>query len=195
MRWALMLAAAGVTGKFAGSPGQLLQRGRHLLGSSSELGSAAGGLPGRLFDAGKAAAAATASSGIDSLTDRLHRRTESLRRPGASKDGYAEDDDGYEEDVSTGKRGRGADPTTDAPAEDEFDDDLDEEESASSGGRAGSRRGRAKRVPERSDSARSRSVRSDDEPEGDDAQPVATRRPAARSRSDQSRSPVRRVRG
>jgi hypothetical protein len=70
MRLALMLAAAGATGKL-GSPGELAQRGVKMLASSPEVAKIGQTVRGELVDALKAAAVTAASSRIDSLSDRL----------------------------------------------------------------------------------------------------------------------------
>jgi hypothetical protein len=83
MRLALMLAAAGATGRL-GTPGELLQRGTKMLASSPEVAKIAEDLRGELFDALKAAAVTAASSRIDSLSDRLQEAGgERLREAGS----------------------------------------------------------------------------------------------------------------
>jgi hypothetical protein len=113
MRWALTLAAAGATGRFAGSPGALVKQAGSLLGANPELKSLTSDVRGRLTEAGKAVAVSMASGRISALTEELEKRTESLRRP-ESPDEAA--DDAEEED------------RVDAEGTDEDEDLLDEEE-------------------------------------------------------------------
>jgi hypothetical protein len=74
MRLALMLAAAGASGRLGGTPGELLQRGTKALASSPEVGKVVDNLRGELVDALRAAAVTAASSRIDALSDRLQER-------------------------------------------------------------------------------------------------------------------------
>src|SRR5262245_11580630 len=79
LRAALMLGAAAAVGRMTLDPQSLLKRGRQLLGSATELGQVTElGKP--LTAAGKAAAAAAVSRGIDSVGERMQRRTDLLRR-------------------------------------------------------------------------------------------------------------------
>src|SRR5215218_4810795 len=70
-RLALMLAAAGITGKFPSSPTDLVAHGVKSLGTSSQLTDLTGQLRGELLNAAKAAAVAAATSRVDALNDRL----------------------------------------------------------------------------------------------------------------------------
>lgn len=110
MRLALMIAAAGATGKMGVGPRQLLQQGYKRLAASPELGKITDSLRGELLDAAKAAAMTAATGKIESLNDRLQ---DQLSVPGKSKrgkaeepeedeaedlDDYDEDEDEYEEE-------------------------------------------------------------------------------------------------
>ncbi|MEV4570698.1 hypothetical protein AB0K12_43700 [Nonomuraea sp. NPDC049419] len=78
LRTAAVLVAAGLAGKASGNGGGLLSQGLKTLGSSADLGQLTEQLRGGLLEAGKAAT----SRQIDSLSDKLHERAESLRSPG-----------------------------------------------------------------------------------------------------------------
>lgn len=91
MRMATVLAAAAATGGITGIGGPLLRRGAKLLGSTELLGNVspqfreiADTVRGDLIEAGKAAATAAVSGRIESLTDSLHERAETIRNPGAA---------------------------------------------------------------------------------------------------------------
>jgi hypothetical protein len=117
MRMATVLAMAAATGGIGGLGPAALKRGVKLLGSTDLAGSLSPQvteivetLRGDLLDAGKAAATAAMSSRIDSLSDSLHDRAETLRNPEAvvSDAGEAVSDAGKD----AGKRVRsGADST------------------------------------------------------------------------------------
>ena len=79
-RLALTLAAAGVTGRLSNDPAALVRQGARLVGSSPEIKVLSETVRGRLLEAGKAAAVAAASSQVDSLSERLQGRTETVRR-------------------------------------------------------------------------------------------------------------------
>jgi hypothetical protein len=105
MRLALMIAAAGATGK-AGGARQLLQRGLRGLADSPEFGQIADSLRGELLTAAKSAAATVATSRVKSLNSRLQDAKIPGQRDSDDED-YAEPDD---QDV------------------DELDEDYEEEE-------------------------------------------------------------------
>lgn len=71
MKMALMLAAAGATGRFPGGPRDLLARGSKMLASSPEFAKIGDTVRGELVNAAKAAAVTAASQRIDSLSNRL----------------------------------------------------------------------------------------------------------------------------
>lgn len=139
MRTATVLAIATATG---GLGGMALRRGMKMLGSTEalskvapQLGDIAGTVRGDLVDAGKAAATAAVSSRIESLTDSLHERAETIRNPAAAA-GQAGEAAG-DTVRGAGRRGRrlaGRDEAdevdeVDEPQEepDEFDEDEDAE--------------------------------------------------------------------
>jgi hypothetical protein len=88
MRMAAVLAGATAVGGIGGLGGSVLRRGVTALGSTDllggvapQLGDIADKVRGDLLDAGKAAALAAVTGRIDSLTDSLHERADTLRAP------------------------------------------------------------------------------------------------------------------
>lgn len=71
MKMALMLAAAGATGRFPGGPRDLLERGTKMLAKSPEAAKIGDVVKEELVSAAKAAAVTAASQRIDSLSNRL----------------------------------------------------------------------------------------------------------------------------
>ncbi|WP_157995684.1 hypothetical protein [Thermomonospora amylolytica] len=78
LRWALTLAGAGASRRLPGNVKGLTAQGVQLLGSSPEAKALTQTVRGRLTEAGRAAVMAAASSRIDDLSDRLHKRTDLL---------------------------------------------------------------------------------------------------------------------
>ncbi|WP_230425067.1 hypothetical protein [Prauserella cavernicola] len=97
MRLALMIAAAGATGKFGAAPRELLQQGVKRLAASPELSKITDSVRGELLDAARSAAVTAASSRIDSLNDRLQDRiTNPVRGTrGQDENGEQPADDDY----------------------------------------------------------------------------------------------------
>jgi hypothetical protein len=106
MKLAMMLGGMAA-GRQAGGPGELLKAGTKLLSSSPELSRLTDEVRGRLLEAGKGAALAVAARQVESLTDRVGKRVESLG------------------DVGVPRRSRKAEeePETDEYAEDEYAED------------------------------------------------------------------------
>jgi hypothetical protein len=77
MKVALMLGGMAA-GRRAGGPTELLAQGAKLLGQSPELTRLTEEIRGRLLEAGKGAAMAVATRQVESLTDRVGKRVESL---------------------------------------------------------------------------------------------------------------------
>jgi hypothetical protein len=73
MRLALMLASAGITGKFRTKPTDVLADGLKSLGASEELMQLTDQLRGQALNAAKAAALATAINGVNALNERLQQ--------------------------------------------------------------------------------------------------------------------------
>ncbi|MFG6198616.1 hypothetical protein [Nonomuraea sp. JJY05] len=104
LRWATALAAAGVAGALRKSNGGggLLGQGLKILGSSPEIEQLTGRLRGELLEVGKAAAVAATSRQIDSLSEKLHGRAESIRqggRPRAAEEPEEEEEEEYGEEA------------------------------------------------------------------------------------------------
>jgi hypothetical protein len=106
MKLALMLGGMAA-GRSAGGPGELLGRGTKLLNSSPELARLTDVLRGRLLEAGKGAALAVATRQVESFTDRVGKRVESLGDIGAPLRKKAEEE-----------------PATEGSAEDESAEDA-----------------------------------------------------------------------
>jgi len=154
MRVALMLAAAGITGKFPGSPTQLVAHGLKSLGASADVSQLSQQLRGELLDAARAAALAAATHQIDSLNDRLQgvtstvgadelledvgdtvgdtvdRAGEPVRSlTGLGRKRRRDDEDRYEEDDDTYEDDEPLDVDEDIDEDEEpDDDDLDEDD-------------------------------------------------------------------
>lgn len=77
MKLAMMLGGMAA-GRKAGGPGELLKSGTKLLNSSPELARLTDEVRGRLLEAGKGAALAVAARQVESLTERVGKRVESL---------------------------------------------------------------------------------------------------------------------
>lgn len=78
MRLALMLAAAGITGKFPTTPTALAAQGLKSLGASADLSQLTQQLRGEVLNAARAAAVAAATKQVDSLNDRLQGVTSAV---------------------------------------------------------------------------------------------------------------------
>jgi hypothetical protein len=119
MKLALMLGGMAA-GRSAGGPGELLGRGTKLLNSSPELARLTDVLRGRLLEAGKGAALAAATRQVESFTDRVGKRVESLGDVGAPLRKKAEEEPEAEEE-----------PATEEYAEDESAEDESAEDAGS----------------------------------------------------------------
>ncbi|KUI22929.1 hypothetical protein AU193_09920 [Mycobacterium sp. GA-1285] len=122
MRIALMLAAAGLTGKFPG-PGQLLSKGVASLGVSDQIHDLSSQLRGEVLTAARAAAMTAATNRVDALNDRLQGvvPTEEVGRTAGS----AVDDLTSATGLLNGGRGQAArdDSYDDSYDEDDYDDE------------------------------------------------------------------------
>ncbi len=123
MRIAMMLAAAGVTGKFPARSAELLGQGLKTLGATDQLRDLTDQLRGEVLTAAKAAAVAAATNRVDALNDRLQGvvPTEEVgRTAGSAVSG-----------LTSGVTGRGRRRRDDEYDEDSYDDeplDVDEED-------------------------------------------------------------------
>lgn len=182
MKTALMLAGAGLTGRFPGAPRDLLERGGKALAGSPEVAELGRSIRGELLTAAKSAAMAAASERIDSLSSRLQSG------PGEVLEGVTE-----AVPSATTSRARREEPEPEPepadeydeePADEESDEELVEEEAPRARKRPAARR----RATGDARPARTRaSARSDD---SDDEAPARSRKATASSGS----TPVRRTR-
>ncbi|KWX62488.1 hypothetical protein [Mycobacterium sp. NAZ190054] len=96
MRWALMLAGAGITGKFPTHPSDLMAHGLKTLNASTDLGQLTEQLRGELVTAARAAAVSAAVSQVDALNNRLQGVTsaagvdDTLEQVGGAADGVGD---------------------------------------------------------------------------------------------------------
>jgi len=98
MKLAMMLGGMAA-GRKAGGPGELLRTGSKLLNSSPELARLTEEVRGRLLEAGKGAALAVAARQVESLTDRVGKRVESLGDVGVPRRKKSEEpEDDYEDE-------------------------------------------------------------------------------------------------
>jgi hypothetical protein len=100
MKLAMMLGGMAA-GRRAGGPGELLKTGTKLLSSSPELSRLSDEVRGRLLEAGKSAALAVAARQVESLTDRVGKKVESLGDVAAPRRGKADEEpvaDEYEDE-------------------------------------------------------------------------------------------------
>jgi len=101
MKLALMVAGFTAGRGLPTRPSELLKHGSDAVRSSPELTKLVDFARGSLFDAGKAAAVAAASSRMESVSDRLSERATSLGTPGIRRrgdDNGAVEEDSYEDE-------------------------------------------------------------------------------------------------
>jgi hypothetical protein len=94
-KWALAIAAAAGGKRLVGKQGNVVGQATEMA-KSAGLDQLTGDLRGRLVEAGKAAAVSAVSSRIDSFSEGLHSRSESLRgdgRPGRDAEDAEESSD------------------------------------------------------------------------------------------------------
>ena len=206
MRLATMLAIGAATGGAAKLGPAALRHGTKYLGKTDIAGALGpqvteivNTVRGELLDAAKGAAAAAVTSRIDSLSDNLHDRAETLRNPEAAVGkagetagetvGRAGETVGRAGGKLRGQRRRGRD----ADIEDEAEPDLDGEERGN--GRVRRERTRASEEPDEYDEPVDEYEDEDlDEAPADEAgEPEEDEAPAPRRRRS-TRSPVVRAR-
>jgi hypothetical protein len=143
MRLALMLAAAGITGKFPARPTDVVAHGLKSLGGSGELSRLGDQLRGEVLEAARSAALTAVTNQVDSLNDRLQGVTSAVgadevlddvgstvgdtvgivggrRRPRSEEEEYPGEDDAYDEPEYDDE---------DEPLDvDEVDDEVDDRE-------------------------------------------------------------------
>ncbi|WP_034286838.1 hypothetical protein [Amycolatopsis benzoatilytica] len=165
MRLALMIAAAGATGKAGVSPSKLVRNGLSQLASSEEIGKLTSLAKDELLTAAKSAAVTAASGRIESLTERLQdggNPAGEARNPAGEE--KATEPAGDEPDQETGEEAAEKPRRRRTPTRRSADDDDQDSQ---------------RRPRRRSASSRS----SDEDDEETERRPAATRR-----------SPVRRAR-
>jgi hypothetical protein len=116
MRIALMVAGAGLTGKFPAGPGGLVTQGLRSLGASDQLHDLTDQLRGEVLTAARAAAMAAATNRVDALNNRLQGvvPTEDVGRAAGSAAG------GLTSVAGLGRNGR----PIDFDKQDRYDDEL-----------------------------------------------------------------------
>lgn len=201
MRLALMLAGAGLTGKFPAHATDLVAHGVKSIGSSNQVGDLTDQLRGGLVDAAKAAVVAAAANRVDALNDRLQgisapsgdgRGVLAGRERSRSSDDEdlyddVEEVDGEEEEPASDREDEYED--AEVVDEDEYDDESEDEEpddesepEADQSRRP--RRGTGRQAPAPSLRRRSAEAASDHKSTG--------RRPGRRKAVANKRAPVRR---
>ena len=188
MRLALMIAAAGATGRANLSPAKLLETGLSRLGSSPELSKLTDIARDELMSAAKAAAVTAATSRIESLSDRLQEGGP-LRAP--KQDSDDTDDTGDTRDTDDTDEEYAEVVPEETQADTDTDTDADEEKPPPrrKTARSGGRRRSATRSGGNSAESGNDSGRDDSADESDE-QPARVRR----SRASTGRAPVRRAR-
>jgi hypothetical protein len=194
MKMALMLAAAGATGRFPGGPRVLLERGTKMLASSPEVAKIGESVRGELLNAARAAAVTAASQRIESLNSRLQSGGEGL----TDTVGGVADVAGVGDVVrKKGRRSRKDDvdaATVDAEPEDEYadeeaeiEDEQDEDEPEPAVRRPTARRRATSGAGSRNGESRSESAAD----EGDEPAPRVRK---TRAQAPTDAAPVRRGR-
>ncbi|MDV7355358.1 hypothetical protein R4282_20385 [Rhodococcus oxybenzonivorans] len=196
MKMALMLAAAGATGRFPGGPRVLLERGTKMLASSPEVAKIGESVRGELLNAARAAAVTAASQRIDSLNSRLQSSGQGV----TDTVGGVADVAGVGDVVrKRGRRSRKNDvdaATVDAELEDEYADEEaeieDEQDEPKPEPEPAVRRPTARRRA--TSGAGSRNGESRSESAADEGDEPAPRRRKTRAQAPTDAAPVRRGR-
>jgi hypothetical protein len=135
MRIAMMLAAAGITGKFPAMPASLVANGLKSLGASDQLHDLTDQLRGEVLNAAKAATLAAATHRVDALNDRLQgvvpteqvgQAAGSATRGLTSVTGHARR--GREDDFEEDEDAYGDEEPLDVEEEDLEDEDFEDED-------------------------------------------------------------------
>lgn len=203
MKMALMLAAAGATGRFPGGPRDLLERGTKMLASSPELAKIGDTVRGELVNAAKEAAVTATSRRIDSLSNRL-------QSGGQVVTGTVSDVTDTVDDVTkVGKFGRKKRARSradeDAPADEQPENDYaDEEDEADDYEEPDEDEADEEPTPPRRPAARRRSTGGSTRPTSksgttksheDDDEEAPARKRRTRAKATTESAPVRRARG
>lgn len=199
MRLALMIAAAGATGKHGTNPTGLLRAGLSRLGESAELGKLTESVRGELLDSARAAATKAATSRVESLTQRLSgdsggQKEADGETAGEERDtggGEAPSEDGENGEDRTGgeaSSGDGEERTRKPSVRKRSRPSGGEDEAGPRGRRATSAAGSRRPARKRAESSAASSSAGEAGDGGDDGD-----RPRTRARSSAGRSPVRRT--
>ncbi|CAM3114103.1 hypothetical protein SAXI111661_18820 [Saccharomonospora xinjiangensis] len=190
MRLALMIAAAGATGKHGTNPAGLLRAGLARLGESAELGKLTESVRGELLDSARAAATKAATSRVESLTQRLSGDSGGKKEPDGETDGEERDTGGGEEERTGGEAssGDGEERTRKPSVRKRSRPSGGEDEAGPRGRRATSAAGSRRPARKRAESSAASGSAGEAGDGGDDGD-----RPRTRARSSAGRSPVRRT--
>lgn len=189
MRFALSLAGAAMARRSTGTPADLLERGTALLKSSSALTELTDTVRGELMDAARSAAVTAASNRIDALNERLQQGATLV----SDTDRHRERDAGSDEHETGDEPRRDAEITSgrgDAPDEDEYGTDRDDQE------RAGARRATRARSggPVNARTRRAASSRTSNRGAGSEDRTPVSSSARRRASADAGDAPVRRTR-
>ncbi|EID52440.1 hypothetical protein [Saccharomonospora xinjiangensis] len=195
MRLALMIAAAGATGKHGTNPAGLLRAGLSRLGESAELGKLTESVRGELLDSARAAATKAATSRVESLTQRLSGDSDGQKEADGETDGEERDTGGGEAPSEDGedRTGRaapsrdGEDRTRKPSARKRSRASGGEDEAGPRGRRATSAAGSRRPARKRAESSAASGSAGESGAGGDEDHP------RTRARSSAGRSPVRRT--
>ncbi|MEY7971946.1 hypothetical protein AB8O38_08095 [Saccharomonospora xinjiangensis] len=191
MRLALMIAAAGATGKHGTNPTGLLRAGLSRLGESAELGKLTESVRGELLDSARAAATKAATSRVESLTQRLSGDSGGQKEAdGDEADGEVRDTGGGEEERTEGEApsGDGEERPRKPGVRKRSRPTGGEDEAGPRGRRATSAAGSRRPARKRAESSAASGSAGEAGDAGDDGD-----RPRTRARSSAGRSPVRRT--
>ncbi len=139
MKLALSLGGLLIGQKIPTNPRDLLKQGQKLVQGNENLSEIDEMLRGKLLEAARAAALATLSSRMNSVSDSIRERTDGLRELANELEEAADD---VEEDESDEEQGDEQEPEDEYEDEEQDEDEDDEEEGRGrrGRGRAGGRR-------------------------------------------------------
>ncbi|EIE98827.1 hypothetical protein [Saccharomonospora glauca] len=180
MRLALMIAAAGATGKHGTNPTGLLRAGLSRLGDSAELSRLTDSVRGELLEAARAAATKAATSRIESLSQRITEGSGDEDRDSSGDEEEASEPEEEPPEEPEPPRRPGVRRRSRGATEEDGGSPPRRRRSASEGNRRPARR----RSPSSADSTENTPDDGDSEDSPD--------RPRTRARTSAGRSPVRR---
>ncbi|MGJ7906819.1 hypothetical protein ACOQFL_10085 [Actinopolyspora sp. H202] len=160
MKFAIMVGSVLAGRKLKTDPKQLLQKAGALAASSPELNKLSETVRGRLMEAAKEAATATASNKIDALGESLIERAEQVRNP--SSEHEASSETAAEEEQSSAGQANGAQREERDSRKDrspEHDEKTGEDESATDSGSGEQKAPRRRPTQQRSESQESGAAR------------------------------------